>query len=256
MQERKLSTMAYITGAWPLDPEKATLVFIHGAGGSSVLWREQVEALKDKANTIAIDLPGHGRSPGPGRDKIEDYAGLVAEFIGEVSAPRPVAVGLSMGGAITLQLLLDYPDKFCAGILIATGSKLRVMPQIFETIEKDFNAFIDLTASFALSPKTDPEALRPLMEDSAMCEPGIVADDFRACNVFDVMARLGEIKVPVLVVTGEDDKLTPPKYGQFMVQSIPKAQSVHIMDAGHLSPAEKPEEVNMAIADFLENNLS
>jgi pimeloyl-ACP methyl ester carboxylesterase len=58
--------------------------------------------------------------------------------------------------------------------------------------------------------------------------------------------------VPVLVITAEEDRLTPTKYGIFLEEKIAKASRVHIQDAGHLVPAEKPEEINMAIEDFLD----
>jgi pimeloyl-ACP methyl ester carboxylesterase len=67
------------------------------------------------------------------------------------------------------------------------------------------------------------------------------------------MERLSSIGVPVLVITSEDDMLTPPKYGEFLAEKIQKAQRVHIMDAGHIVPLEKSVDVNRAITEFLEN---
>jgi pimeloyl-ACP methyl ester carboxylesterase len=66
------------------------------------------------------------------------------------------------------------------------------------------------------------------------------------------MQRVGSIRSPVLVVTAEDDQVTPPKYGDFMQTSIAKASRVHIKEAGHIVPIEKPEEVNNAIVEFLD----
>jgi pimeloyl-ACP methyl ester carboxylesterase len=66
------------------------------------------------------------------------------------------------------------------------------------------------------------------------------------------MDRLEEIDVPILIISGEDDNLTPPKYADYLRKNIKNARLVRIMDAGHLAPAEKPKEVNQAIGDFLE----
>ncbi len=77
MYESKVNGMNFIAGRWPLDRDLATIVFIHGSGGASVLWQAQVEALADRFNTIAIDLPGHGGSGGEGMSCIEDYAAAV-----------------------------------------------------------------------------------------------------------------------------------------------------------------------------------
>ena len=62
--------IGFAAGRWPLDQDRPTLVFIHGSGGSHALWQGQVDAMLAVANTIAVDLPGHGASRGPGCDRV------------------------------------------------------------------------------------------------------------------------------------------------------------------------------------------
>ena len=251
MVRRETNGIAYVSSGWPLEEAKPTLIFIHGAGGSHVLWQGQVEGLAGKVNAVAIDLPGHGDSKGDGMATIEDYARAVADFTRAIGARKPVPCGLSMGGAITQQLLLDHPDACCAGILIGTGARLRVMPAILKTIEENFSGYIDSFLAFAASEKTDPERLRSISEATARGRPEVALGDFKACDAYDVMERLPSISMPVLVITSEEDKLTPPKYGIFLEEKIKTASRVHIQDAGHLVPAEKPDEVNQVILEFL-----
>ncbi len=255
MEKRQSEKIAYICGEWPFQDDRGTLVFVHGAGGSSVLFEDLVDGLKDKVNTMAVDLPGHGDSPGPGRDSVNDYAREVADLVRELAPPSPVIAGLSMGGAITQQCLLDYAGIFRAGILLSTGAKLKVMPAIFEKIETDFQGYLQLLEQFAVSPQTDLKKLSRIMEDNARREPQVVLDDFRACDAFDVRDRLSEIKAPVLIITAEDDKLTPPKYGEYLESAIPNARRVHIEGAGHLVAAEKSEQVIKVIDSFIEEVL-
>ncbi len=252
MEQRLTNGIGYITGRWPLDPAKSTIIFIHGSGGSSAFWRAQVEALVERTNTVAVDLPGHGHSKGNGCDKIEDYARAVVDFISALETPRPIPCGISLGGAIAQQLLLDFPDLFKAGILISTGSRLRVAPQIFEAIEKDIKSYLDMIVKLAASKATDPGRVKSFKDDTARCKSEVLIQDFRACDRFDVMQRVASITSPVLVVTAEDDQVTPPKYGDFMEKSIAKASRVHFTEAGHIVTMEKPEEVNKAIAEFLD----
>lgn len=252
MLERKTTGIAYYAGHWPLDMGKSTLIFIHGSGGSGAFWQAQVEGLAKRANTLAIDLPGHGNSDGEGMNRVEDYTRVVVDFTKETAVPNPIPCGLSLGGAITQQILIDYQDLIKAGVLIGTGSRLKVMPLIFEMIEKDFANYLDMIGSFAASEKTDPNLLAPFKDEVARCKPEIVHGDFSACNQFDVTDRLAAIDVPVLVVTAEDDRLTPPKYGVALEQGIKNATRSHIMDAGHIAPLEKPDEVNRAIVQFLD----
>jgi len=252
MEARKINGIGYSVEIWPLDPARATLVFIHGAGGTGTFWQAQVEALSERFNTIAIDLPGHGTSDGGGKDRIEDYARAVVDFMKAIEAPTPVLCGCSMGGAITQQILLDCPDLARAGILICSGATMKVGPAIFDSIQNDYNGFIDFICKLAVSKKSDPEIVSLFRETFLTIEAETVYRDFQACNHFDVTERLSSIAVPVLVMTAEDDKLTPPQNGEVLARGIKNATRAHILDAGHIVAVEKSAEVNQTILEFLE----
>ncbi len=254
MEERVSSDIAFICGRWPLDPLRSTLIFIHGAGESSLLWHAQVEGLKHRVNTVAIDLPGHGRSGGRAQARVENYAAAIIDFIDAIAAPRPVPCGLSMGGAITQQLLLDQPARFAAGIIISSGARLKVLPTLFDMIAKKFPAYVDMVDRLGFSEKTAAAVKQPFLEDSLKADPAVAHGDFKACDRFDVIPRLGTIRAPVLIISAEDDQLTPPKYGLFLEKRIPGAVRRHILEAGHFVPIEKPHEVNAAVAGFLDAN--
>jgi pimeloyl-ACP methyl ester carboxylesterase len=254
MEERKIGGIGFIAGRWPLDGGKSTIVFIHGSGCSGEFWKDQVKDLAARVNTVALDLPGHGRSGKSGKNTVEDYARSVVEFIRLAELPRPIACGLSLGGAIVQQLLLDFSDQFEAGILIGTGAKLRVLPAIFEAIQNDYAGFVEMGVTLSSSEKTNPEQIRPYREVLNRCNPEVTYGDFQACNQFNVMDRLAEISTPVLIVSAEDDKLTPPKYADFLENSIADATRSHVIDAGHIAPMEKPREVNRAIREFLDRH--
>jgi pimeloyl-ACP methyl ester carboxylesterase len=252
MHYQKIDDIAFVAGRWPLDPDLETVVFIHGAGGTNLLWHYQVEALADSMNTIALDLPGHGSSEGKAMEQVGDYARSVSAFIQSTGVTRPAICGLSMGGAIVLQLLIDEQENYRAGVAANTGAKLKTQPFIFEMIENDYKGFVHGMYTFGISNKTNPAKLKPIVDSMEECPPGVVKGDFLACNTFNVMDRLHEIRVPVLVLTASDDQLTPVKFGKYVAEQISGAAIINIEDAGHLSPIEKPGEVAQAIRDFLE----
>ena len=254
MVENEIGGIGFIAGRWPLDQDKSTIVFIHGSGGTGHFWKAQVDGLVERANTVALDLPGHGRSGKEGKNKVEDYARAVLEFVEAADIPRPVPCGLSIGGAVVQQLLLDFVKQFQAGILIGTGAKLKVLPAIFEAIENDYAAFVEMAYKFATSEKTDSQKVQLFEKNLSGCLPKVTYGDFQACNQFNVMERLGEINVPVLIISAEEDKLTPPKYADFLESAIPNTTRAHILDAGHIAPMEKPQEVNQAIVEFLDRH--
>lgn len=251
MFENKIGEMAYITGNLVLDREKPTIIFIHGSGGSSALWENQIDSFAAYVNTVAVDLPGHGKSGGAGFDKVEDYCAAVADFIEKAGIPEPVPCGLSIGGAIVLQLLLEHKTRFKAAIIANSGARLRVMPLLFETIKKDYQKYLSTIPVFAASEKTDSKKLSSLMAASAKCPPETAYADFTACDRFNVTEKLSLITTPVLIMTAEEDRLTPPKYGLYLKERINNASMANIKDAGHLSPLEQPEAFNRAVTDFL-----
>ncbi|PLX41215.1 MAG: alpha/beta hydrolase [Deltaproteobacteria bacterium] len=247
----EINGISFVAGGWPLAEDAPTLLFIHGSGGDHSLWSEQLKGLCGSFNVVALDLPGHGASSSPPSKSISEYAAKVAGFIRAAQLPMPVPCGLSIGGAIVLQLLLDYPEELFKAVLVSTGARLRVSPKIFDAIDKDYAAFARGILPLAAAPASAHEALASVVTVMEATPPKVTAGDFRACDAFDVTSRLGEINKPVLVLSALEDKLTPPKYGEFLKEKIPDAKLALIPEAGHLLPLEAPGPVNEALKDFL-----
>ncbi|MEZ4549973.1 MAG: alpha/beta fold hydrolase [Desulfobacterales bacterium] len=161
------------------------LIFVHGAALSKSLWTAQVEGLSDAANTLAIDLPGrNGSSAGSGDissagDIIADYAASVRALVDHLTIQAPVLCGLSMGGAVVQSLLINHPDAFKAAVLMNTGARLKVMPLIFESIQK-ITQHLDLVVDFAVSKKATKKASETGWIPSLFPIPRVALTDF-AC---------------------------------------------------------------------------
>ena len=246
-----INGITFNAGKWPLDPDQNTLIFIHGSSNSKKLWDKQIHDLCYNANTIAIDLPGHGDSALNGMDSVNDYAKAIEELITELNPPSPIPCGLSLGGAIALQLIINNRIKFKAGIIVNSGAKLKVMPAIFELIKNNYSQYVASLPVFAVSSKTDHSLIQGIIDDTHKCNPETAYNDFTACNNFDVTGQLSQINIPVLILTAEEDKLTPKKYGEFLINNISGSSLVNIQDAGHFSPAEQAGSVNDAIKQFI-----
>lgn len=251
MNSGKSSGIAYLTGPSGLVSGRPTLVFIHGAGGSARTWEQQLADLDPDANTLSIDLPGHGASNLPGRETVSEYARAVVDLIDDLTVPDPIPVGLSMGGATTQTLLLENPDRFPRAVLVSTGAKLAVIPVIFDKLANDFPGYLDLMDKFAFSAAATAEMKREVLEDTGRQDPAVIIQDFRACQVFDVRERLAEIKARALVVSGADDFLTPPKFSDTLVAGIAGAKLVRYAGCGHMVPNEKRAELAQALREFL-----
>ncbi len=224
------------------------LVFIHGSGCTGDVWRLQLERFPD---ALALTLPGRGEGEHLGG--IEAMARWVHDRLAGHGIPKPVLVGHSLGGAIALQFALDYPGEAAGLCLIGSGARLRVHPATLDTLEQA----VDEPATFhAMMTETwrraDPELAGEMQAQAAALGPLPFLNDLRACDAFDVIERLGEIDLPTLAIVGTGDVMTPPKYADFLRDRMPCAK-VEIVEGGtHFVFAELPDEVNAAIARFVD----
>ena len=227
-----------------------TICFVHGSGGNARVWDRQVDGLAGH-KTLAVDLPGHGPAGGHGRESIAEYAADVRAELDAAGLDRVVLVGHSMGGAIAQMFALQYPDRLDGLVLVGTGARLRVMPRIFETLEADHGEGVRFLMSLAVAASAPPALIELLTRETLRTPRRVIIGDFRACDAFDVMPRLPAIAIPTLVLCGREDRLTPPRYAQYLADHIPGARLVIVEGAGHYVQIERPDETTAAIRDFV-----
>lgn len=222
-----------------------TLLFIHGSGFTGECFSEQLAAF---SGSHAPDLPGHC-SPGEPRS-IAEFADYVAAYIDDRKMRQVVLCGHSMGGAVALELALRRHPALAGLVLLGAGARLRVAPAIFERMEADFEQGARFVAGFFFA-EPSPERIDWAVASMERVGQAQTLRDFRACDAFDALDRLGEVALPLLAVTGEHDKMTPPKFAQAFADRVPDAQARILDGAGHFAMVERPAETNAAIAAFL-----
>jgi pimeloyl-ACP methyl ester carboxylesterase len=175
----------------------------------------------------------------------------LVSFLDALNLRRAVVAGHSMGSAVALEVALSHPDRVQGLVLVSSGARLRVAPAILQGILSDFEMAVRYLGDFAYGPAAPEELKRLGQQLMADTSPEVMYGDFLACDAFDVMARLGEIRAPTVVVSGTADRLTPVKYASFLAQNIPGAQLVQVESAGHMVMLERPQEVGDAVARFI-----
>jgi pimeloyl-ACP methyl ester carboxylesterase len=222
------------------------VVYIHGAGKTHLVWKNQMKISIPGYVQIAPDLPGHGKSEGKGYNSIDDYTDFVLKFLKSLNKEKMILAGQSMGGAITINFALKYPEFLKGIILIGTGAKLRVKDEILQEAKSGKSY-----SEKAYSKKT-PKAIIDIAEkDFSETEPIVRYNDFFACNNFDKMEDISKIDIKTLVICGMDDELTPLKYSKYLHDNIKGSILKTIPDAGHMVMWEKFDEVNSAIIEFI-----
>ncbi|HON84642.1 MAG TPA: alpha/beta hydrolase [Syntrophorhabdaceae bacterium] len=230
------------------------VVFIHGSGLNTRIWHRQRDYLVRSMEVVLLDLPGHGMSPGDGCESVEGYREAVFNAIREAGIEHCYIAGHSLGGAIAMSFAISYPDITKGLILIGTGARLRVLPQILHGILNDKDKTIKQIIRFAFSDKSEKGLIDEHLNETSKCPPEIIYRDFYACDCFNLMDSLDLIKSPVLIICGKDDNLTPPKYAEYLKSHIRSSELVIIEDAGHMVMLEKPESVNAEIEKFLKKH--
>jgi pimeloyl-ACP methyl ester carboxylesterase len=242
---------AYYAHRRPVPASGPPVVFVHGAGGTHQHWLYQVRDLPHSP-TYALDLPGHGRSEGQGRDAISAYGDWLVAFLDAAGVDQAVLVGHSMGGAIVLDTALRYVERVAGLGLVATGARLRVAPAILNGILQDPEAAVRLICDLAFGPETSPEMVRMGRRQMEVIPPEVIHGDFVACDAFNLMERLGEITAPAFVLCGSQDYLTPSKYSIYLRDRIARAVLHLVEGAGHMVMVERPQAVVQALSPFLE----
>lgn len=231
---------------------KQTLVFIHGSGDSAAVWGPLI-ALLPEVESVALDLPGHGAladTPGAPTMSVADYATYVRGEIERRGLSQPVVLGHSLGGAIALQLALESPTLVSRLALVGSGARLRVAPAFLEAARgaDPVGVSVITRISFAEEHAAEADAYHARRAPTA---PGILYRDLAACNQFDVMGELERITQPTLVVVGESDRMTPPKFAEFLAARVRESTLIVIPDAGHYVQIEQPQRVADAIRAWL-----
>ena len=210
-----------------------------------MVWRLQLIHFN---GSLAVELPGH--PSGAGYSTIEDYASSVEEYIRKEAVKEPVLVGHSMGGAIAITLALA---KFnLAGlVLVGTGARLRVQPTILSKVKENYEEASKLIAAWSVSPGSDPVIAQRIAQELLRTNSRVTYGDFMACDKFDRMNEVQDITCKTLIVVGEDDRMTPVKYSQYLHEKIFGSKLVVIPGAGHSVMLEQQRLFNDAVEAFL-----
>ncbi len=243
------------------DSEKAPIVFIHGFPFDHNIWNNQIDELGKEYFCVTYDLRGLGESSeGDGQFTMEMFVGDLMEIIKELELEKPVICGFSMGGYIALRAVEKFEKEFRALILCDTKSaadnndaKRRRAEGIKKINEMGVEIFVNdfvpnCFAEESLSQSFYEETLKRSLKSSSAGVKGCL---LAMAGRTDTTGYLSKIKIPVLVVCGEKDKLSPPQIMKEMADKISDSEFQIIPGAGHLSPIENPETVNKVVYDFL-----
>lgn len=243
---------------------KAVVIFIHGFPLNKTIWDFQLESLHDFYRVIAYDMRGMGNSdPGASDFSVADLADDLIEFMNVLKIDKAIVCGHSMGGYVLLNAVEKSPSRFEGLVLCSTQSKgdnsesresrLKTIESIkMEGVQKFAEkVLIDLFSYLSFTSKREEIAsIKDIIEKT---KPEILNRNLDAImNRKDMSSFLLEIKIPVLIIVGKRDVITPILRSEFMHEHIERSILELINYAGHLPNLENPWEFNTCIKRFID----
>ncbi|RVX47878.1 pimeloyl-ACP methyl ester carboxylesterase [Nonomuraea polychroma] len=243
------------------------VVLLHAFPLSSAMWLAQREGLAKVCRVITPDLRGFGGSRlGEDDPSLDLMADDVVRLLDEEGIDRAVVGGLSMGGYVTMAFCRRHPDRLLGAILADTKAGPDPAParenreRIAQAVLSDgSDVLVSDVLPTLIGPTTKERRAMVFGRVKGLVQsapPGAVAWAQRAMAARpDSFDTLGALKVPLLILVGEEDQLSPLADAEAMAQAVPGSRLEVIPKAGHLSAVEQPEAFNAAVAEFLRTEL-
>ncbi len=230
-----------------------TILLLHGWADSSATFNELSKTLSKKYQLISLDLPGSGDSDTPSRPwEIDDFAEFIANFLHKIHITKPFAIlGHSNGGAIAVRGLAS--NKLEAGRLVLLASagvrdQDRARKQVVKVVAK-----VGKTVTFAL-PKSMRQGLRRKLYTavgSDMLVAEHLQETFKRTVNQDIQNDARALKLPTLLLYGQNDTATPPRFGERLKEAIAGSNLIILPDAGHFVHHDQQKMVANLIQEFL-----
>ena len=245
---------------WRVDgaAERPVLVLLNSIGTDMALWDAAVPLLLPAFRLLRIDARGHGGSDAPAGDySLTMLADDVAAVMADAGVAQAAVAGVSLGGMVAMKLALDHPERVSALALVCTSATMdpAAWAARVDAVRAGGTAGIaEMAVRRFLSPAfahAHPEVADALCDAISRQEDTGYAGAAAAIRDMGLRERLGEIAVPVLVVTGAQDVSTPLEgHGEHLLGGIAGARHVEVAGA-HLPPIEAPGALAAALHGFL-----
>lgn len=230
------------------------IVVLHGWGLHGGVYGELKKLLEKEGFKVFIpDLPGFGAEPLRSQTMIlDDYVSFVDEFLNANKIVKPIIIGHSFGGRVALKYAFKYPQKVTK--LVLTGAPV-IRSSVFK---RKISRMVSITGGqlFGFLPKTTKDFLRKslyfLVGEWDYYKAGPLKEVFKNIINEDLVFYAKNVKPPVLLVWGENDRVVPVSDMKKIAKIIPHATFSVAKNAGHKLPYEKPVEFFKAIRPFFQ----
>ncbi|MEX2614546.1 MAG: alpha/beta fold hydrolase [Alphaproteobacteria bacterium] len=239
------------------------LTLAHAQGFTMDSWASQIACFRDRYRVLALDLRGHGGTAMAGKPyRIEDIARDIIALLDLLKIDRTHYVGASLGGMAGFAMALDHAERLRSVSFVTTQG---VLPQSSIDGQKAATAVmreqsVDARADAVLERylrkgfrEDEPEKYAELRRQFTANPVEGYAEAGDAIFAMNFDPRIGDIRVPTMVIAGSDDIATPPERMTLYRDGIPGARMATIPNAGHMPYVEEADAFNKVLAGFLDS---
>ncbi len=232
------------------------LLILHGWGASSESWILLQRALsKEGYRVIAIDLPGFGRSNPPATAwGVQDYSNFIEQFVRAIGLQQFFLLGHSFGGQIAISFTVQHQELIKKLILCAPPGIRRppgAREKLLSVFSKMLNAALLVVPSKNLQDRLRAIGYRLIKRSDYFKAEGVMREVMQRVIREDLFSIFSQVRVPTLIVWGDDDRMVPVEDAYVLVREIPHSAVEIIPGAGHSPHLKTPEKLSQLVAKFL-----
>ncbi len=240
------------------------VILLHGWLGSWGLWQETMSVLGRSHRTYAMDFWGFGES-GKKRETyhVQDFVSLVGQFMDQLGIERAPLVGHSMGGTVSLAVAIRHPERVSQVVVVGSPIVGSSLAPLLKLAGYRLNAFLlfNMMGPFRYFMKNyysrqicrDPRFPEMMDRDLSKTTLESFLLSIASLRRTDLRPELGQIKVPVLGMYGDRDKVVHPLQWQPLQAGVPQAQIIRYENSGHFPMLEEPQAFTQGLKDFLDS---
>jgi pimeloyl-ACP methyl ester carboxylesterase len=245
------------TGAEPHRSGRPYITFIHGAGGDHTVWALFARYFsRNGFNVFAPDLPGHGATDGAPLESVEALAKWTLRLLDAAGVDVTGIVGHSLGSLVALEASAQWPDRFNRVVLLGASAPMPVGEPLLNAARERSRTSVDMIAqyghAFASQLGGNPvSGISVVNSNIRILERGLTRnlyEDLNACHAYQGgIEAARRIQSPVMLILGEQDRMTPPRAAQPLIAALRSPDVRMIADCGHMLMSEQPEAVHRAL---------
>jgi pimeloyl-ACP methyl ester carboxylesterase len=257
-----MTAMHASTGGHRPTGDATTVIMIHGSGHNRTVWAAQARHLAARGfDVVALDLPGHGNTPGPAHDSVEGYRDAIIAELDARGLEQVAVAGHSLGAMIALSLAGKTPDRVSHLALLGAGIQLAVNDALLDATRDDPDTAIAAIVNWGHSQSSHVGGSQTpglwmdgvdtaILRAEAAAHAGSLHTDFAASAGFDGAAAAAAVTARTLVIAGQHDMMTPARMGRAVARAVDNAEYLELEGCGHFMTTERPRDICGALARF------